>query len=96
MKDKNSKIILKNCMEDIVWPMINEVLAKNPDICNCEICVNDIAALTLNELPPKYVAREKGEVFSRTSILENQYRADVYAAISRAMDKVKKEPRHYE
>lgn len=87
-------IFLKNCMEDFVWNFMDEVLAKYPEACSCTICRYDIAAIALNSLPPRYVVREKGEIFSKISTLEVQYRADVYGALTRAIMTVQANPRH--
>ncbi|MBC7344450.1 MAG: late competence development ComFB family protein [Clostridia bacterium] len=82
-------------MEDMVWGFLDEVLEKHPEICRCELCRHDIAALALNNLPPRYVVRETGEVLSRTAVLEPQYRTDVYAALTQAIMLVKEKPRHF-
>jgi len=87
---------LKNYMEEMVWSFMDEVLDKYPDACKCQACRYDIAALALNELPPHYVAREKGDIYSRLHLLEAQHKADVYAALTRAVLKVKENPRHNE
>ena len=89
-----SQPVLKNYMEDIVLGLLDEVLKKFPDICTCENCRYDIAAITLNSLKPKYGVTRLGEVFSRAVSLEPQYRADVISAIAKAVIKVKDNPKH--
>ncbi len=89
-----NKIFLKNFMEDCVWIFLDEVLKKYPEACSCETCRYDIAALALNSLPSRYVVRDKGEVYSKISTLETQYRADIYAALTKAIMLVKENPRH--
>jgi len=89
-----SKPALKNYMEDIVWGLLDDVLKTFPDICTCENCRFDIAAITLNTLRPKYGVTRVGEVFSRAVSLEPQYRADVITAITKAVVKVKDNPHH--
>lgn len=85
---------VKNYMEDIVDKLLPELLKKKPEICNCEHCISDIKALALNNLPPKYIATEKGEVYSRISELSIQFETDVTRAILQAMEKVNQFPRH--
>jgi len=85
---------LKNYMEDIVWSFLPKVLSKYPEACHCDICQHDIVALALNQLPPRYVARERGELYTKVNILEIQHRADVYAALTKAVLVVKDNPRH--
>lgn len=81
-------------MEDLVWLLMKDVLEKWPEVCKCETCQHDIAAIALNSLNPRYVVRTKGEVLSRTSVLEVQQRADVYSALTRAALLVNEKPRH--
>ncbi|GFN21743.1 MAG: late competence development ComFB family protein [Thermoanaerobacteraceae bacterium] len=88
------QIVLKNYMENCVWELLDEVLAKDPDACRCEICRHDIAALALNRLPPRYVVRDEGAVYTKLCMLEAQYRADIYAALTEALMQVKANPRH--
>ncbi|MBS3975735.1 MAG: late competence development ComFB family protein [Syntrophomonadaceae bacterium] len=90
----SENVFLKNMMEDLVWLLMKDVLAKWPEACNCEVCRHDMAAIALNSLRPRYVVRTKGEVLSRTSELESQHRADVYSAITRAVLLVSEKPRH--
>lgn len=90
----NPKPFLKNYMEDCVESYLDEILNKYPEACHCETCRYDIMAIALNNLPPKYVAREEGELYSRINNLEAQYRADIYAAITKAIMIVKDNPRH--
>ncbi len=46
---------LFNVTEDVVFFELHHVIAsKQVDFCRCEICLLDIAAITLNQLPPVY------------------------------------------
>lgn len=86
-------LIVKNAMEPLVWQMLNLILGKFPEACDCDICRCDIAAITLNQLQPKYYATEKGEIYNKVKILELQYRADIVGAITKAIIRVSKNPR---
>lgn len=89
-----NKCFIKNYMEDIVWNFLPGILKKHPDVCHCECCQHDIAAMALNQLPPAYVARPIGEVYTRINTLEAQYRTDVYTALTKAIMVVSKNIRH--
>lgn len=89
-----SKVFLKNHVESIVWSLLDEVLSRWPEMCKCETCKYDVVALALNQLPPRYVVREAGEVYAKTQELEIQYRVDVIAALTKAIQKVMANPRH--
>jgi hypothetical protein len=63
-------------------------------LCNCPRCKADVKALALNDLPPKYVVMEKGQVVPRISVYEGRYQAAVTAQILRACKTVMENPRH--
>lgn len=84
---------LKNYMEVIVKHQMKDVL-KDIDMCKCEKCVLDIAAIALNELKPKYIVSEKGELYSKLDTLKKQFDVDVTAVIAKAALIVKRNPRH--
>lgn len=86
-------VTLKNYMEEVVFNLIDGVL-DDISMCKCELCVKDIAALALNSLPPKYIASEKGELYSKVNSLRNQFEVDVISAITKAAVLVKEAPRH--
>ena len=85
--------MLKNYMEDIVISTTESIL-KLLNICKCEKCRLDIIALALNDLPPKYIVTEKGELYTKLNELENQFGVDVQAAIIKAALLVGKNPKH--
>lgn len=84
---------LKNYMEDLV-KMYMDNLIKDMDICKCEQCCSDIMAIALNNLPSKYVVTNEGETYSKTSILIQQFEIDVISEITKAIEMVRKNPRH--
>lgn len=84
---------LRNRMEEFVFNKTDEIL-KLMNICKCEKCRLDIVALTLNELPSKYVVTEQGELYARARELERQFDVDVETAIIKAAVFVGKNPRH--
>jgi len=86
-------VTLKNYMEEVVLNLLRDVL-EDMDMCKCEFCVMDVAALALNDLPPKYIVTEKGELYSKVNSLRNQFEVDVIASITKAAVAVKKSPRH--
>lgn len=84
---------IKNCMEIYVWDMLDRVLEKQ-QVCKCDICRNDIAALALNDLPPRYVVTPKGEAYTKAKLLEQQFMIDVIAKITHAAQIVAQYPHH--
>ena len=60
---------IKNFMEDFVEDVIEDMVSVEADVCFCEACRLDIAALALNRLPPKYIVTEKGRAFTKVESL---------------------------
>lgn len=84
---------LKNYMEDLVLKKTDEI-SNSMDVCKCEKCRLDIAAIALNSLPSKYVVTEKGELYAKINELEHQFEVDVETAIIKAAVIVGKNPKH--
>lgn len=74
--------------------VIDKVLAQMDDVCKCEKCKLDIAAIVLNELKPNYVVTEKGRVFTKINNMNYQFNTDVILAVTNAIEIVKKNPKH--
>ncbi len=85
---------LINYMETIVFNKLDVLLKNQEDICKCEQCRLDIAALALNVLPPRYVVTDKGKIYARIDTLETQFEIDVLLAIEKAIQLVRQNPRH--
>ena len=84
---------IKNYMEEIVLNLMDEIL-KDINTCTCERCKLDIAALALNDLPPKYIVTDKGELYSKINALRQQFEVDVISAVTKAAVLVKRNPSH--
>ena len=85
---------LVNVMEKMVELKIEEHISKTK-CCPCEQCVEDIKAIALNNLPPKYVSTQKGELFSRLdSIMVKQHNVDIDIAVLNAIEFVSTHPHH--
>lgn len=93
--DMNKEMRPKNYMEDVVFHHLDDIL-KDADCCRCQRCRMDMAAYALNQLPSKYVVTRKGEVYSKLLELQQQFETDVIIALVKAIEVVKKNPRHDE
>lgn len=87
-------MLLKNITQDIVFEKLDEMLPNITEICTCERCRYDIVAIALNNLPPRYVVTERGAIFTRVSSLDVQIAADTIIELTKAIEKVTKDPRH--
>lgn len=88
-------MFIRNFMENAVDELIDNVL-NTLDVCKCERCRLDIKALALNNLPPRYVVTEKGELYTKTSELMQQFEVDIIKAITMAALYVNKNKHHQE
>lgn len=80
-------------MEEVVFSLIDQVI-ENMDVCKCERCTMDVAAIALNHLPPKYVNTDQGELYSKVNAFKSQFEVDVISEITRAAMIVGKKPQH--
>jgi len=87
-------IKITNFMEICVQEFLDDILKRYPQVCSCGKCKSDIAALALNQLPPKYTTTDRGQLYSKIAILDSQYRTDIYKAIAQAIECVQRNPRH--
>jgi competence protein ComFB len=87
---------LKNYMEILMWQQLDDVLTSHQGICTCEKCRYDIAALTMNFLPPRYVVSDKGQMYTKIKALEQQFTIDIITAITHAVKIVSSTPHHQE
>ncbi|GFN35459.1 late competence development ComFB family protein [Tepidimicrobium xylanilyticum] len=85
---------LVNLMEDEVIFAIDKILEDRDDICTCDKCKLDIAAITLNNLKPRYVVTERGKLYGRVDTLNYQFSADLIKEITKAIEIVGAEPQH--
>ncbi len=83
-----------NVMETLVVNKLNE-LWGTLDCCKCEKCRNDIIACTLNQMSPKYVATEEGELYVRLCILSTEHEFEIVKAIATSIRIVTEHPKHY-
>ncbi|OLS03180.1 late competence development ComFB family protein [Tissierella creatinophila] len=86
--------MLQNYMEILLEDVLKDVLKKYDLNCSCERCMEDIRAITLNNLKPIYVASDKGIVYTKLNDLSVQFKADIICQIMAAIKKVEEKPRH--
>lgn len=86
--------MLVNLMEKEVLIVIDKVLAEMDDVCKCEKCKMDIAAISLNNLKPNYVVSDKGQVYSKINNMNFQFNTDIVSAVTNAIELVRENPKH--
>jgi competence protein ComFB len=82
-----------NLMEDIVAKVLKEMTAAQPELKTMDpIHLDDMMAIALNKLPPRYTTTHRGEVIVKSQI-RAQLESDVYRELVVAMNIVTKSPR---
>ena len=87
------RIEYHNLMEDVVLHYVDDMLAADGG-CRCDACRSDVIAYALNQLPPRYVATDRGRMLSELESYESQFNTDIIAAISGGIRLVRQHPRH--
>jgi competence protein ComFB len=86
---------ISNINEDLVIEFMELILSEDETICRCQLCIEDIYALSLNKLTPLYVQSSfKDRTFRDSNLTKTLDRDQVENAVRDATSKVKKNPYH--
>lgn len=95
IKDNYNFEFLVNEAERLVLDELEHQLEdeSNADICKCEECVLDMAALALNNISPMYRVSLMGTLYAH-SLQDSDYADEVAKVVKDAVRKVAKNPSH--
>lgn len=82
--------VLRNLMEQLVSERLDDAFTKF-NCCRCDRCRQDVAALALNQLPPRYMVATADRLEQK---VQQAQVAEVNRAIVRAILYVRANPRH--
>jgi len=87
--------LLKNEAETLVIHEIEQQLKTGyEDMCRCNECIVDIAAIALNTVKPLYRFSLLGTLYASQAMTEQNYADSIKQAVTQAIRKVKKNPAH--
>jgi competence protein ComFB len=87
--------LLKNEAEKLVLDELGSQLESyGKEICICNDCVVDMAAMALNAVKPYYRFSLLGTLYAAQAMGEESYAASIREAVSSAIEKVRKNPSH--
>jgi len=88
--------LLKNEAETLVIREIEKQLGTGfyKDMCQCNECIVDIAAIALNSVKPLYRFSLLGTLYASQAMTEQSYAESVQVSVQQAIKKVKKNPSH--
>jgi competence protein ComFB len=87
--------LLKNEAENLVIGEIeNQLESESDQMCRCNECIVDIAAMALNSVKPLYRFSLLGTLYASQAMSEKAYADSVKKAVAFAIKKVKNNPAH--
>jgi len=86
-------LILINILEEVMRLEAPKIM-KGLDMCCCDRCLNDVLALALNSIPPRYVVTQRGALFAKISSYGTQYQTDIFSHLTKACVTVSQSPSH--
>jgi competence protein ComFB len=87
--------LLVNEAEKMVLDELGRQLERYPgQICRCNDCVVDMAAMALNAVKPLYRFSLLGSLYAAQAMSEESYASGVREAVSAAIEKVRENPSH--
>ena len=94
-EDKYDFHLLKNEAEQLVLHELEHQLdALGPDLCQCNECVVDMAAMALNGVTPLYRFSLLGKLYAAQAMNEQAYADSVQKAVAHAIERVSTNPGH--
>lgn len=86
---------ISNINEELVLDIMEIIMKEDETICRCQLCIEDIYALSLNQLTPLYVQSSfKDRTFKNHDLTKVLDREHVENAVREATAKVNKNPYH--
>jgi competence protein ComFB len=87
--------LLRNEAEKLVLDELGRQLESfEGEVCTCNDCVVDMAAMALNAIKPYYRFSLLGTLYAAQAMSEESYAASIKEAVSSAIEKVRENPSH--
>ena len=83
-----------NVMLDILKTKDVRGLIQKHGGCTCDKCIADVTALSLTQLPAKYVVLDKDKTSPMIGFYQSKYQSDIFVAMLKAVLEVKMHPHH--
>ncbi|MDR0554134.1 MAG: late competence development ComFB family protein [Treponema sp.] len=87
--------LLKNEAENLVLQELGRQLeAYEGEICTCNDCVVDMAAMALNAVKPMYRFSILGTLYAAAAMQDKSYAANLREVVAQAIERVRVNPAH--
>lgn len=75
----------KNYTEVLVDETIKDYWSQMDDVCKCRRCFFDTKALSLNNLPPKYIVSDDGQVDEKVESFKEHNQVEIAKEVAKAI-----------
>ncbi|MDR0587176.1 MAG: late competence development ComFB family protein [Treponema sp.] len=87
-------ILVNEAEKMVIAELGSQLDSYKGSICRCNECVVDMAAVALNAVKPLYRVSLLGTMYASQAMNEESYAASLRNEVSRAIEKVRKNPAH--
>jgi competence protein ComFB len=87
-------ILVNEAEKMVIAELGSQLDSYKGSICRCNECVVDMAAVALNAVKPLYRVSLLGTMYASQAMNEASYAASLRDEVSRAIEKVRKNPAH--
>jgi competence protein ComFB len=87
LKNESEKLVLNELERQLDDPQASEV-------CRCNTCIVDMAAMALNMVKPLYRVSLLGTQYAAHAMEDKSYAEGVRKGVAQAIEKVRKNPAH--
>lgn len=88
-------MVVHNMMEDAASDLLSRHWVHFQVACHCDACREDVLALSLNKLKPKYVRYPAGSMYAKADLMTEQSAATILTALVESAKVVSAHPHHH-
>ncbi len=85
---------MKSPLERAVRDVHAKLTEQQPEFCACEQCQDDVVAMVMNQIRPRYTTTGLGYAVEAADLDTDQVRAQLSVLVFDAMHRVAEQPRH--
>ncbi|MDR2110487.1 MAG: late competence development ComFB family protein [Spirochaetaceae bacterium] len=94
-RDKyNFHDVINEAEKMVIDELERQLESYDQELCRCNDCVMDMAAMALNAVKPLYRVSLLGTLYASQAMNEEAYAQSVRDAVSRSIERVRRNPSH--
>jgi competence protein ComFB len=87
-------VLVNEAEKKVIEELGRQLASYKGEICRCNECVVDMAAVALNTVKPLYRVSLLGTLYAAQAVSEASYAKSLKDAVTNAVDRVRKNPSH--